>query len=359
MSAVQQAIESLGLDKRCRGFCRMCDLGLQDRFDSTGEGTRKSFVDALASNDWEESENPRALLGLVVLLNQTEFDQFIARLAQRAPFNGSLVWRIIRTSSINSSQWFIERGTAPFQRQFHLHPAIAPLLLQAAIRPASQSEDILALFEFFEPVAREYPVLREALPLWHAELERRALERKVREVREERENAERQLQEQKQAARLSECNAIQYRGPAAIISALADTPPSCPWDYPENWTWITDKKLRCVPQASLEQALQKISSHTDVRCWMSLAHKIRNALKSVKRFAELAELEHLPLTEKLRVACDSRWSLTYFPETWAEQIIREASSVSDELRTRLLSKLMRLQRRSPWRTVRQSFRPRA
>jgi hypothetical protein len=228
-------------------------------------------------------------------------------------------------------------------------------LLQAAIRPASQSEDRLALFEFFEPVAREYPVLREALPLWHAELKRRALERKVRE---ERENAERQLQEEKRAARLSEFNAIQYRGPAAIIGALADTPPSCPWDYPENWTWIADKKLRCVPRDSLEQALQKISGHMEARSWRSLAHKIRNALKTVKRSAELAELERLPLTEKLRVACDSRWSLTYFPESWAEQIIREASSVSDELRTRLLSRLMRLQRRSPWRTVRQSFRPR-
>jgi hypothetical protein len=290
------------------------------------------------------------VLGLVILLNQSEFDQFIAKFAQRAPFDDSLAWRLIRTSSVNSSQWFTKRGTAPFQRQFHLHPAIAPLLLQAAVRPASQSQDIIALYDFFEPVARDYPVLRDALPLWHAELERRAQERKARE---ERENAERLRQEERRAARLSEFNAIQYSGPAAIIRALADTPPSCPWDYPENWTWISEQKLRCVPQDSLEQALQKISSHPDVRCWRSLAHKIRNALRTVKRSAELAELERLPLTEKLQVACDSRWSLTYFPENWAEQIIREASSVSDELRIRLLSKLMRLQRRSLWRTVRQ------
>lgn len=350
MSAIQQASESLGLDKRCRGFCLMCDLGLQERFDSAGEGTRKSFVDALVSCDWEDSENSQAVLGLVILLNQSEFDQFITKLTQRAPFDDSLAWRIIRTSSIDSSQWFTKRGTAPFQRRFCLHPAIAPLLLQAAIRSASQSQDIIALYDFFEPVALDYPVLRDALPLWHAELARRAQERKARE---ERENAERLRQEAKRAARLSEFNAIQYSGPAAIIRALADTPPSCPWDYPENWTWISDQKLRSVRQDSLQQALQKISSHTDIRCWRCLAHKIRNALKTVKRSAELAEVEHLPLTEKLRVVCDSRWSLTFFPETWAEQIISEASSVSDELRTRLLSKLMRLRRRSSWRTVRQ------
>lgn len=350
MATIEQAIESLGLDKRCRRFCRMCDLGLQDRFDSAGEGTRKSFIEALVSCDWEDSDNPRALLGLVVLLNQSEFNQFIAKLAQRAPFDGSLAWRIIRNSSINSSQWFIERGTAPFQRHFHLHPTLAPILLQAAIRPASKSHDLIALFDFFEPVAREYPVLSEALPLWHAELERRAQERKARE---EKENAERLRQEEKRAARLIEFNVIQYSGPAAIISALADTPPSCPWDYPESWAWISDKNLRCVPQDSLGQALQKISSQTDVRCWRSLAHKIRNALTTVKRSAELAELEHLPLIEKLRVACDSRWSLTYFPESWADEVLNNTAVIPVELQMQMLSKLMRLRRRSSWRTVRQ------
>lgn len=352
MSAIQHAIESLGLDKRCSRFCMMCDLGLQERFDSAGNERRESFVGALAECDWEDAANLRAALGLVVLLSEAEFEHFIVRLAQRAPFDASLVWRIIRASSFTPSQWFMERGKSPFQRQFHLHPTIAPLLLQAAVRPASQSEDIIALFEFFESVANEYPVLRDALPLWRAELERRAQERQARD---ERENAKRQLQEEQRAARLSEINAIQYRGPAAIISALADTPPSCPWDYPENWTWIAGEKLRCVPQDSLRQALGKISTLAKGRCWNSLAHKIRAALKTVNRSAELANFEQSPLNAKLRFACESRWSLTYFPESWAEQIASESSAVSDELRTRLLSKLMRLRRRGSWRTVRQKL----
>jgi hypothetical protein len=35
MSDIRRAIESLGLDKRCGGFCRKCDLGIQQRFDAT------------------------------------------------------------------------------------------------------------------------------------------------------------------------------------------------------------------------------------------------------------------------------------------------------------------------------------
>ena len=350
MNAIQQAIELLGLDKRCPRFCMMCDLGLQERFNSAGNEVRKSFVDALVECDWEDEGKLRATLGLVALLSKVEFEQFIAGLAQRAPIDASLAWRIIRASSVAPSQWFMERGKAPFQRQFHLHPTVAPLLLQAAVRPDSQSADIIALFDFFGSVANEYPVLRDALPLWRAELERRAQERKAGE---ERENAERQRQEEKRAARLSEFNAIQYRGPAAMISALADSPPSCPWDYPENWTWITGEKLRCLPQDSLCHALEKISNHAKGRRWRSLAHKIRAALKTITRSAELAKYEHLPLNDKLLAASDSRWSLTYFPESWAVQIAENSSVVSEELRTRLLSKLMHLQKRSAWRIVRQ------
>jgi len=70
MSAIQHAIESLGLDKRCSRFCMMCDLGLQERFDSAGKEVRKSLVGALAGCDWEDADNLRAALGLVVLLPQ-------------------------------------------------------------------------------------------------------------------------------------------------------------------------------------------------------------------------------------------------------------------------------------------------
>jgi len=131
---------------------------------------------------WEDFDDPRPLFGLVILLNQSEFDQFIAKITQRAPLDGALAWQIIRLSSNNSSQWFVDRGTAPFQRQFHLHPTIAPLLLQAAIRSGSESQDLIALFDYFEPVARDHPILRDALPLWHAELERRKREQEAREA---------------------------------------------------------------------------------------------------------------------------------------------------------------------------------
>jgi hypothetical protein len=93
--------------------------------------------------------------------------------------------------------------------------------------------------------------------------------------------------------------------------------------FPANWAWISDGNLRCLPQALLEQALPKIASHAATRPWRSLAHKIRNVLKTLKRSAELAQLDLSPLCDKLRAACDSRWSLTYFPESWAEQILSE------------------------------------
>jgi len=82
MTTIEQAIKSLGLDKRCRGFCRMCDLAIQERFDSVDTETRKSFVEALASCNGEDFDDPRPLFGLVILLNQSEFDQFIAKITQ-------------------------------------------------------------------------------------------------------------------------------------------------------------------------------------------------------------------------------------------------------------------------------------
>ena len=78
--------------------------------------------------------------------------------------------------------------------------------------------------------------------------------------------------------------------------------------FPANWAWISDGNLRCLPQALLEQALPKIASHAATRPWRSLAHKIRNVLKTLKRSAELAQLDLSPLCDQLRAACDSRWS---------------------------------------------------
>ena len=88
--------------------------------------------------------------------------------------------------------------------------------------------------------------------------------------------------------------AIQSSGPAAILRALADAPDSSPWDFPPNWAWITDKHLRCLPQDLIERAMPNISSHADTRPWRGLAHKIQGAVKTLKRSAQLAELEHSP-----------------------------------------------------------------
>lgn len=293
-------------------------------------------------------DNPCPLFGLLVLLNKFEFERLIEKIAARAPIESSLAWQIIRLSDNNKSHWFVDCHAAPFQRQIHLHPAITPLLLKAAIRPSSETQDLIALFEYFEQVANEYSVLREALPLWQAEQERRRHELKAIK---EKENAERLIQEARRAARLSELNQIQYSGPDAILRALADAPSSGSWDFPENWAWISDKKLRAISEDLLERALPKISSQTTPRCWSSLSHKILNALNTLRRSAELAKLEHSPLAEKLRFACDSRWSLTYFPESWAEQFLQVKPAIQNELRTHLLSKLMRLQRRTLWRDL--------
>ena len=92
MRAIERALRSLGLDRRCRGFCRKCDLGIQGRFDSAGEESRRSFVEAVASCNGADFDDPSPLLGLVLLLNQSEFEQFITKIAQRAPFDHSLAW---------------------------------------------------------------------------------------------------------------------------------------------------------------------------------------------------------------------------------------------------------------------------
>jgi hypothetical protein len=285
-------------------------------------------------------------------LNQFEFDRFITNLSLRAPFSGSLAWQIIRLASTDNHQWFIKRGSAPFQRKFHQHPTIAPLLLEAAIRAESRLQDTIALFDYYHPVASGYQVLRDALPLWRAELERRELERRTQE---EQEMAERARQEQIRSARLLELNRIQYDGPTSIIRALADAHTSSFWDFPENWARIQDLNLRNVPLDLLKLALENVSRHLDVRCWRCLAHKILAAIKTVNRSGELADLERHPFSKQLEAACNSKWSLTYFPDCWGAQIASDSSGIQPELRSRLLSKLMRVQRRCSWRVARRAL----
>ena len=217
-----------------------------------------------------------------------------------------------------------------------------------AIRPGTQSRDILALFEFFEPVAADHPVLRSALPMWHKELERRADERKARD---EREASERLRRQAEQAARIQELNAITYRGPEAILRTLASASASKTWDFPSNWARIQDNTLRSLPRDLLKQALTPLLKHVATRCWRSVAHIIQGALKALERSETLAAMAEMPLADKLRATCSSRWSLTFYPESWEEQ----APTFPAELRSLMLSKLTHLRRRGAWRAVRQAI----
>jgi len=50
-----------------------------------------------------------------------------------------------------------------FKPRFHLHPIVAPLLLEASVRLGTETEDALELLNYFEPVASEHPILQKAL----------------------------------------------------------------------------------------------------------------------------------------------------------------------------------------------------
>lgn len=352
MKALREVIQHLGLDQRTCDFCLKCDLGYQERFDKAESSDREFFVRALADLNGDDFTQPLPVLGLITLLSESEFEDFIARLAKRAPFDASLAWDIIHLSSHGVGSWFFKRGMARFQRCFHLHPAIVPLLLQATIRPGNTVQDAVTLLDYFEPVAQEHSVLREALPDWHAELRRREQERLAHE---EIEKADRLRREEARAARLLDLAAIELKGPAAMIQALADAPLSSHWDFPEAWAQISERSLRSLPQDLLEQALETTSNHSATRCSRSLNHKIRGALMTLSRAAAIAKLNASPLFERLSAACDSKWSLTYFPDSWAEEALSTTSSLPADLRARLLSRLMRLQRRSPWRNVRKQL----
>ena len=349
MTAIRQHIESLGLNRRCRNFCLMCDLGYQDRFDKSDSETRKSYVESLAACTADEFCNNKPALGLITLLNETEFEEFIARLSTRAPFDASLAWNIIHLSSHGLGSWFIERGKAKFQRCFHLHPAIAPLLIQSAIRLDRETDDIIALFDCYESVAEEYPTLRDALPLWHAELKRREHERLERE---EKSNAEILRQAAEKAEWTRKMNAITYGGPSAILNTLADATEMKVWRFPAHWADITNSKLRTLPSDLLAKALASVCVHVEIRCWRRLAHNLQSALHTQKRAQELRQLNDLPMIERLHAACSSRWSLTYYPLEWAEELLTSNLDLPRELKLKVLSKLKRLSHSGSWRSVR-------
>ena len=331
----------------------MCDLGYQERFDSISPEVRKSYIEALAFATGDDFINNKPVLGLISLLNETEFECFIARLASRAPFEASLAWNIIHLSSHGLGSWFFERGKAGFQRCFHLHPKIAPLLIQAAIRPDSEEKDIIALFDFYGSTAADYPVLRAAQPIWNAELIRREQERIFHE---EKKQSELRRQEIEKLEWIGKITAITNEGPAAILQTLANASTLKTWRFPVYWADIPDFKLRDLSSDLLMQALSSLCNHAEARCWRCLAHKVQGAIQTIKRGAEVDRLDSLSLMERLQAVCNSRWSSTYYPSEWAEELLLVINEIPVELQKDLRAKLMRLNSRGPWRTVRQKLR---
>lgn len=364
MTTIEEAIKWMDLDKRCGGYaghCLKCDEGLRRKFDTTESETRNALADILCACSLEDLVTHHPLLWLVALLNTARYEQFVGGIAKLAPYNRESAWQIIRLSEHNKGNWcFVLEPyrKEQFKPRFHLHPAVAPLLLAATIRADTETEDAVALLDYFAPIVDGHPILQQALPLWRAERRRREEERKAEWLRQQEQHRIEDEQRKTQwVAREAEFQRIEADGPAAILRSVLDAPSLSGWDCSERWARIPETALSALPRETLNQVTHKIASQAHSRHWSGLRSRIEHLLKSRARSAErdelLSELDRLPLAEKLRAACDSTWALTYFPESWAEQIIREAPGVSDELRTRLFSKLMCLQRRSPWRTVRQ------
>lgn len=301
------------------------------------------------------------LLWLVALLNTTRYEQFVAGIAKLAPYSSERAWQIIRLSEHNKGNWcFIlepYRKTL-FKPRFHLHPTIAPLLLAATIRAGNETEDAVALLDYFAPIADSHPVLQQALPPWRAERAHREEERKADWLRQqEQQRLEAEQRKVQWAAREAEFQRIEAGGPVAILRAVLDAPTLSMWDCYERWARISEKAFSTLPREMLDQLAQKISSQPPSPPWSGLRSRIEHLLKSRAHSAErsgwLAQFGHSPLSEKLRAACDSRWSLTYYPESWADEVLKDTAVIPVELQMQMLSKLMRLRRRSSWRIVRQ------
>ncbi len=161
--AVEQAVKWLDQNKGCGWECRKCNLNFQRTFDALEESQRQPLVDAICTTDIGAFEKHEPLLWLVALLNNTEFERLIARFISQAPFDRDLAWRLIRLSAGNQGAWRFDltRGRASlFKPRFHLHPALAPLLLEASIRAATETEDTLELLTYFKPIAGQHPIFR-------------------------------------------------------------------------------------------------------------------------------------------------------------------------------------------------------
>lgn len=362
MTTIEDAIKWMDLDKRCGGYaghCLKCDAVLQRKFDTAESEARNSLADILCSCTLEDFERHQPLLWIVALLNTVRYEQFVASIAKLAPYNRERAWQIIRLSEHNKGNWcFVLEPyrKAQFKPRFHLHPAIVPLLLAATVGAGTEEEDAAALLEYFQPIMDMYPVLKNALPLWREEQARREAARAeqwARQANQKRIENERLRAEE--AARERQYRAIEDQGTDAILCAIRDADTlgtACPF----RWASLPETTLRTVRAELLEEVARNLSSRELSRNWRGLNHRIIHLFKSQvrakDRIAHLQQLENMPLLGKLNDASNSRWSLTYFPEAWADEVIQQAAFIPEDLRVRLLSKLMRLRRKGPWRDVR-------
>jgi hypothetical protein len=363
MTTIEEAIKWMDLDKRCGGYaghCLKCDGVLLHKFDTTDSETRNALADVLCGCSLDDFQRHQPLLWLVALLNTARYEQFVAGIAKLAPFSLESAWQIIRLSEHNKGNWCFALEPyrkAQFKPRFHLHPTLAPSLLAATIRPGTESEDGVALLDFFAPIAATHPVLREALPLWRAAREHREEERKAEWLRQkEQERVEAEQRKAQWAAREAEFRAIEAGGPTMILRSVLEAPTLDTWDCCECWAKIPETSLNGLPREILDQVAHKIASQSHSRHWSGLRSRIEHLLKSrahsADRSAWLAQFEYCPLLERLRTACGSRWSMTYFPANWAEEVLQEPTALPVDLGLQMLSKLMRLRRRGPSREVR-------
>jgi hypothetical protein len=320
------------------------------------------MVEAICSCDLKAFENCRPLLWLVALLRDDEYERFVGEWARQAPFDAPYAWQIINLSGGNQGAWRFNAQCGPpsFKPRFHLHPAITPSLLAVTVRVGSESEDAVRLLDYFEAVANTYPVLGNALPAWRVELARRESERKEEFLRgKEREEKERQQREAERAAQEVRFQAVDAQGPAAILRAVKDAEPPTASACPERWAKLPESQLGSLPQDLLEQVVRKLSAERTSRHWHGMSKRIVHFLKSrarsEDRLAYLRQLEQFNLPEKLNAACDSRWSLTYFPAEWAAEARAKFDQIPANLRLRMLSKLRRLHRPGGWRDLRKAL----
>jgi hypothetical protein len=342
MTTIEDAINWMDLDKRCGGYaghCLKCDAVLQRKFDTAESETRNSLAAILCSCTLEDFERHQPLLWLVALLNTARYEQFVANIAKRAPYSRERAWQIIRLSEHNKGNWcFVLEPyrKALFKPRFHLHPTIVPLLLAATVGAGTEEEDGAALLEYFQPIVDMYPVLKNALPLWREEQARREAARAAewaRQANQKRIEDERLRAEE--AARERQYRAIEVQGTDAILCAIRDADTlgaSCPL----RWASLPETTLRTVCTELLEEVARSLSGRELSRSWRGLNHRIIHLIKSQvrakDRIAHLQQLENMPLLGKLNDASDSRWSLTYFPETWADEVIQQPSSIPKDLR---------------------------